>query len=78
MKGEVKNHIPVWSFGVEDHIIARYPNWPVQTFAKEGNSTSLKISINQTGIPVDFDMGLCVDNPNTQTSSRNDPKETML
>jgi hypothetical protein len=26
MKGEVKNHIPVWSFGVEDHIVTRYPN----------------------------------------------------
>jgi hypothetical protein len=26
MKGEVKNHISVWIFGVEDHIVARYPN----------------------------------------------------
>jgi hypothetical protein len=26
MKGEVKNHITVWSFGVEDYIVARYPN----------------------------------------------------
>jgi hypothetical protein len=43
MKGEVKNHIPIWRLGLEYQTIASCPDEPVQSFVEKSNDMTLKI-----------------------------------
>jgi hypothetical protein len=47
MKGEVKNHIPIWRLGLEYQTIASCPYEPVQSFVEKSNDMTLKIVFDQ-------------------------------
>ena len=47
VKGEVKNHIPIWGIRLEYHTITSYPYRPVQSFIEKGNGIMLKIASNR-------------------------------
>jgi hypothetical protein len=46
MKGEVKNHIPIWGPRLEYQMITSYLDRPVQSFTEKGNGMMLKIAFN--------------------------------